>query len=324
MKILAVDDDRVLLEILDHSLRTNGYNDIELLSSPLAAMRQLEDKSRTFDCILLDIEMPEMTGVELCGRIRSLAGYRNTPIIMITSLSDRTSIDQAFKNGASDYVTKPLDKLELHARLRTVKRLVDEQQRLKQLELQVNVQASSSAFEFDFDTPIMVPDFDRGIEFHALQNYLLTLGVKGLYSVAAVAICVENACTSYRTVSRLTFRTMLSDVASVIEDCLKKESLLISYAGRGNFVGILTGRTEWNAVDIELEMNTMMEDFTSIYISDRHQLPKIKVSPIVSNSLFSLTRPSVILDRAIASASNQIGAPSQPYRSGFSLPARAW
>ncbi len=242
---------------------------------------------------------------------------------MITSVSDRASIDQAFKNGASDYVTKPLDKLELHARLRTVKRLVDEQKHLRQLEFQVNVQASYSTLEFEFDTPIMLPDFDRGIEFHALQNYLLTLGVKGLYSVAAVAICVENAFASYRMAPRLAFRTMLSDVASVIEDCLKTESLLISYAGKGNFVGILTGPSEWNAVDIELQMNTMMEDFGSIYLSDRQQLPRIKVSPVVSNSLFSLTRPSLILERAIASTSNQTAPQNQRYRSGISLPTRA-
>ncbi len=309
MKILAVDDDRVFLEILDHNLRTNGYGNIELLSSPLSAILMLENSADTFDCILLDINMPDMDGIELCGRIRALEAYRQTPIIMITTLSDRKSIDEAFNNGASDYITKPLDELELRARLGTVKRLVDEQERLKLLEYQVRIQAGAPQETFAFEAPIIVPDFDRGIEFHAMQNYLLTIGLKGLFSVSAVAICVENAVLNYRLASKLAFRSMLSDVASVIEDCLKTEKLLISYAGSGNFVGILSGPTEWNAAELEIEMNDKMEDFSAIYAADRLPLPKIRVSPVVSNSLFSPKLPSHILDRAIAAAGSKNGLP---------------
>ncbi len=242
------------------------------------------------------------TGVELCARIREIDAYKKTPIIMITTLSDRQSIDRAFNNGASDYITKPLDSLELQARLGSVKRLVEEQRRLKLLEHQVSQQAGAASLEFGFDTPIIVPDFGRGIEFHALQNYLLTIGLKGLFSVASVAISIENAPVIYRMAKKLAFRSMLSDVASVIEDSLKAEKLLISYAGSGNFVGILMGQSDWNAADLEIEMNDKMEYFSAIYTSDRLPLPKLRVSPVVSNSLFSPKRPSHILDRAIAAA----------------------
>lgn len=309
MKILAVDDDRVFLEILDHTLRTNSYSNIELLSSPLSAILMLESSADIFDCILLDIEMPGMTGIELCGRIRALDAYRQTPIIMITTLSDRMSIDQAFNKGASDYITKPLDEIELRARLGTVKRLVEEQKRLKLLEYQVRIQEGVALEAFAFEDPIMVPDFGRGIEFHAMQNYLLTIGLKGLFSVSAVAICIESAALTYRLASRVAFRSMLSDVASVIEDCLKTEKLLISYAGSGNFVGILNGPSDWNAADLAIEMNDKMEEFSAIYASDQLPLPKIRVSPVVSNSLFSPKLPSHILDRAIAAAGSKNGLP---------------
>jgi CheY-like chemotaxis protein len=307
MKILAVDDDGVFLEILGHTLRSIGYDDLTLLNTPDAALQMLEQRKEAFDCILLDIEMPGMTGVELCGRIRALADYRQTPVIMITSLSNRGAIDLAFQKGASDYVTKPLDKLELQARLGAVQRLVEEHKRLMMLEHQVSLMPDAVPLEFDFDAPIAVPEFDRGIEFHALQNYLLTLGVKGLYSVSAVAICVENALTMYRIASRLAFRNMLSDVGAVIEDCLKTESLLISYAGSGNFVGIVTGPSEWNPADLEFEMNAKMEDFNPIYVSERLPLPRIRVGPVESNSLFQLARPAQILDRAIAAAGSRNG-----------------
>lgn len=307
MKILAVDDDGVFLEILDQKLRSIGLDDVQLVDAPLTALRMLEQRPEAFDCILLDIEMPGMTGVELCGRIRALPAYRQTPVIMITSLADRGSIDRAFQLGASDYITKPIDSLELQARLGAVQRLVQEHKRLTMLEHQVSRMPDAVPLDFDFDTPIHVPEFDRGIEFHALQNYLLTLGVKGLFSVSAVAICVETALVTFRIASRLAFRNMLSDVGSVIEDCLKTESLLISYAGSGNFVGIMTGMSEWSPADLEFEMNAKMEDFTPIYMSERLPLPRIRVGPVESNSLFQLARPSQILDRAIAAAGSRNG-----------------
>lgn len=309
MKIFAVDDDAVFTEILNHKLGMIGFADVTNALDPVAALQTLAKGGEAFDCILLDIEMPVMDGVELCGRIRALPAYRQTPIIMITSLSDRRNIDLAFQKGASDYITKPIDTLELQARLGTVQRLVDERKRLQMLEYQVSLQPDVVPLEFDFDTPILVPEFDRGIEFHALQNYLLTLGLKGLYSVSAVAICIENAVLSYRIASRLAFRNMLSDVGSVIEDCLKTESLLISYAGSGNFVGIMTGHSEWNSTDLESEMNAKMEEFNPIYMSERLPLPRIRVGPVVSNSLFHPARPSQILDRAIAAAGSRNGMP---------------
>ena len=302
MKILAVDDDPIFLEILSHALSTCGYRDFELLNSPEAASAVIEKNKVKFDCILLDVEMPGMTGVELCKHIRNHPAHQKTPIIMITSLADRRSIDEAFASGASDYITKPLDKIELQARLRTVSRLVEEQGRQSLLEYQLSLANAMAETDFSFDSPISIPDFRRGIEFYALQNYLLTLGIKGIFSVSAVAVSIEDALLAYRLHSRPMFRAMLSDVATVIEDCLKTESLLISYAGCGNFVGILMGRTTWDSSSLSEEMNSKMEDFASIYISDRMTLPKLRVSPVIRNSMFSLTRPVNILQRAIAEA----------------------
>ena len=309
MKIFAVDDDDVFSEILRQKLLLSGYGDVTCLKDPIAALQVLIQTAEAFDCILLDIEMPGMNGVELCGRIRALPPYRHTPIIMITSLAGRQSIDMAFQKGATDYITKPIDALELKARLKGVERLLDERKRLQMLEYQMSLQTDVVPLEFDFDQPILVPEFDRGIEFHALQNYLLTLGLKGLYAVSAVAICVENAVLTYRIASRVAFRNMLSDVGSVIEDCLKTESLLIAYAGSGNFVGIVTGPADWVPADLEFEMNAKMEDFNPIYLSERLPLPRIRVGPVVSNSLLSLARPSQVLDRAIAAAGSRSGLP---------------
>jgi CheY-like chemotaxis protein len=70
-----------------------------------------------FDCFILDVQMPGMDGIELCGQIRAIEVYKDTPIIMNTAVADRDYIDAAFAAGATDYLTKPVDEVEVKARL---------------------------------------------------------------------------------------------------------------------------------------------------------------------------------------------------------------
>ena len=76
--------------------------------------------------MLLDIVMPEMDGVEACARIRNDARYADLPIIMVTSLDDMNSLANAFVAGATDYITKPVNRVELVARVRAALRLKQE------------------------------------------------------------------------------------------------------------------------------------------------------------------------------------------------------
>jgi PleD family two-component response regulator len=73
--------------------------------------------------VLLDIMMPEMDGIETCARIRNDIRYVDTPIIMVTSLDDMDSLSNAFLAGANDYISKPLNRIELIARVRAALKL---------------------------------------------------------------------------------------------------------------------------------------------------------------------------------------------------------
>src|SRR5258707_12820886 len=81
------------------------------------------------DIVLLDTMMPEMDGIEACARIRSDARYADIPIIMVTSVDDIDSLANAFVAGASDYVTKPVNRIELLARVRAAPKLKGEPDR---------------------------------------------------------------------------------------------------------------------------------------------------------------------------------------------------
>jgi two-component system sensor histidine kinase/response regulator len=114
--ILMVDDNPKNLQLLGSTLRNEGYQ-LEFATSGNTALSWLE--KRTFDLILLDIMMPEMTGFEVCEQIRKQEKHNDLSIIFLTAKTEKESILKGFNLGAQDYITKPFDTAELLARVRT-------------------------------------------------------------------------------------------------------------------------------------------------------------------------------------------------------------
>ena len=123
MRILAVDDDTHILEVLEAVLLDSGYQEVVTTASPLDALRIATNSTEIFDCLLLDIQMPEMDGIALCRRMRMIRGYEEIPIVMLTAMTEREYVARAFEAGATDYLTKPFDVLEIGARLRVASKL---------------------------------------------------------------------------------------------------------------------------------------------------------------------------------------------------------
>ncbi|WP_019153607.1 response regulator transcription factor [Robertmurraya massiliosenegalensis] len=113
--ILLIDDETMMLDLLSLYL-SPMYNCIKK-ESPLDALRYLE--SNSVDLILLDIMMPEMDGWQVCQEIRK---HWDTPIIMLTAMSEKTDIVKGLKYGSDDYISKPFDEEELIARIEAVLR----------------------------------------------------------------------------------------------------------------------------------------------------------------------------------------------------------
>ena len=112
MKILLLEDDQILSESLADFLVRNGY-DVDLALN----MEEAEDLSfeNTYDLYLLDINLPDGTGLELLQALRHAED--TTPTIFITALTDMDSISESFKLGAMDYIKKPFDPMELLIRI---------------------------------------------------------------------------------------------------------------------------------------------------------------------------------------------------------------
>lgn len=116
MKILVVDDERLLVKGIKFNLENEGYQ-VECAYDGAAAVELA--RSGNFDLIILDLMMPEIDGLEACMRIRE---FSNVPIIMLTARSEDTDKIIGFECGADDYITKPFNILELKARIRAMLR----------------------------------------------------------------------------------------------------------------------------------------------------------------------------------------------------------
>lgn len=113
-KILAVDDDPVNLRVLANLLSEDQY-EVELVTSGKEALKQLEKKE--WDLIISDVMMPTMSGYELTRAIREKFSTSELPILLLTARSDSEDIYTGFLAGANDYVTKPVDAVELNIRV---------------------------------------------------------------------------------------------------------------------------------------------------------------------------------------------------------------
>lgn len=109
MRILAVDDDESILSILRMLVGRAGYKDFVMARSAGEALELIAAAREPFQYILLDIQMPVMDGIEFCDLIRRLPAYTQCPIVMLTAMTERKFVDQAYAAGATDYVIKPFD-----------------------------------------------------------------------------------------------------------------------------------------------------------------------------------------------------------------------
>jgi sigma-B regulation protein RsbU (phosphoserine phosphatase) len=123
MRVLIVDDSEDSRSVTEAALATAGYSEIRCAQSAWEAFEFMDivwpfkKRGAQADVILLDVVMPVMDGIEACALIRSDTRYRDVPIIMVTAIDDIDRLTDAFAAGASDYITKPIIRVDLLARV---------------------------------------------------------------------------------------------------------------------------------------------------------------------------------------------------------------
>lgn len=114
-KILLVDDSGTALMMEKMILSREPYELVTAADGEEAVEKALRERP---DLILLDVVMPKMNGFEVCARLRQMDETRETPVIMVTTRGEAENVQRGFELGCTDYVTKPIDGLELVTKVR--------------------------------------------------------------------------------------------------------------------------------------------------------------------------------------------------------------
>jgi len=119
-KVLIVEDEQDIAGLIKHTLERSGDAEAEIVGSGDAALKAVA--ARPPDLIILDLNLPVLSGMEVCRVLRSRSDARHLPIIMLTAKSTESDRVAGLELGADDYVTKPFSLRELNARVRAVLR----------------------------------------------------------------------------------------------------------------------------------------------------------------------------------------------------------
>lgn len=241
MRFLVVDDDVAIRDLLTRILNHLGHQDVTVAPSAQVALRYIEACQEPFDCILLDIQMPGMDGVELCHVLRRMEGYRDVPIVMLTAMSERDYLDRAFRNGATDYVQKPFEVAELGVRINIAVRLARSQARLRQVEAERGEPGQAGAEDRRaFEDVVPVEGIAKAVDYLTFENYVLAPPMKLLVSSSAVGIRVAGLEAVHGKVTDAEFRRLIYLVARCIQAAQGETGPLFTYAGAGVFLILRT------------------------------------------------------------------------------------
>jgi len=117
LRVLSIEDDLIMQDMIAATLATKGGYRVDFADTGAQGLTMLTEGLRKFDCLLIDVNLPDMTGIEFTEKARALRGYDETPMIVVTKSDDEATIVDAFCAGATDFLAKPFVPSELIARL---------------------------------------------------------------------------------------------------------------------------------------------------------------------------------------------------------------
>ncbi|XDA98875.1 response regulator [Sulfitobacter sp. LCG007] len=251
LRILAVDDDPFIRDLIPMITSKAGHTNVVTAGSGEEALKLLgHGTKREFDCFLFDICMPEMDGVELCSRIRDLPVYDDVPVIMLTAMREKSSLDRAYSAGATDYVKKPFE-------ISVLARKLDEALKVSEVRqeggaLVADVAADPARTGAVGPTDAMkggrIEGVDNLVEMKQLENYLCSLSKAAFRNCQIVAVSLTDSTENQSAASQ---RNLLRRTAEAINDAFGQNHGLMTHAGEGTFIVVTS--PAWFASAEELE-----------------------------------------------------------------------
>jgi CheY-like chemotaxis protein len=209
--------------------------------------------------------MPEIDGIELARWIRNVPQYRTNPIVMLTAMSEKSYIDRAFIAGASDYVTKPFDTVDIVTRVQLAERQLKASRAVRDTgntsaeQLLALREQLDERYRAPLAEPIVLENVEGLIDFLALQNYLLQMSRGAFVGTSLFALRVANVGDLYNACSPALFHDILADVAECALAALSSSECILAYSGNGSFAGVVGLAHGSDLDDLEMDINLRIE-----------------------------------------------------------------
>jgi CheY-like chemotaxis protein len=304
VRVLAVDDDTSILELLKLAIEMLGDYQVTIAKSGPEALAKIGQARVPFDCFLLDIQMPQISGVEVCENIRAHAGYADTPIIMLTAMSEKRYIDSAFAAGATDYLSKPFDLVDLRARIHLAQKSLGEQPQSGTLKAIVKGLIEENPYKID--DPIPMQDVDHTLSPEVFGNYLNELHRIQYLRTRIFAIQVLNTDSIFSYSTGLEFRDHMTDITEVISGQLCGAEGLTCYRGSGVFCCVIDGQYEEILEELPRELDIGISSLGMVFRDGSHVGVRFEIGAPITPGLFS----KMSVTNLIGNATQNLRTPS--------------
>ena len=214
--VMIVDDNPANLRLLEEMLRRQGH---EVHSFPRGRLALAEAERNPPDLILLDINMPEMNGYEVCERLKSMPKLAAIPVIFLSALNETEDKLKAFHSGAADYISKPFQFEEVHARVETHLKLHELQQALQRQNEHLEETVAARTRELaDAHRRLTIVDRSKG-DFLKLISHEFRTPLNGVLGIGQLAIG-QMPSTEFNGELKQAFEKSRRRILAILDDSL--------------------------------------------------------------------------------------------------------
>jgi diguanylate cyclase (GGDEF)-like protein len=269
MRILIVDDSAEFRALVVRFLRDGGFDDIAEEASAEEAFDRIglmnPDGSlpAPVDLILLDIDLPGASGIDACRRIKGDDRFRDVPILMVTANTDMALLQQSFEAGASDYITKPIRRGELLARLKSAGRVKLELERRKAREREILgekrlLERANRQLERLASADALTGVANR-LRFEEVYKREWARAQRTCSALSLALLDIDELKSYNDTYGHIRGDACLTAVATALESTARRGSDLVARYGGDEFAVILPGFDEERALDMARRLHRSVE-----------------------------------------------------------------